>query len=407
MYYLYFNIKGFSTMPGIYILEGTVKHYDWGGYSFIPALLNIKNELETPFAEYWLGTHHNDSCKIKVDGHSQLLADFIHLNPGVEPLPYLLKVLDVREMLSIQVHPSKAAAEKEFARENSESIPLDAKHRNYKDDNHKPELMVALNEFWLLHGFKPKEKLLSILKAIPELIELVPVFEKDSYEGLYQHVMLLPQQDVNRILQPLIDRILPLYNTGHLAKNNESYWVAKAAPLFSPHNNIDRGIFSIYFFNLVKLEKGEGIFQGAGVPHAYLEGQNVEIMASSDNVLRGGLTNKHIDVKELLKHIKCEPTHVEVLKGEDRGDEKVYSTDAPEFQLSAFYLQNDKPVQFKTVTSEILLLIQGEGKVSAGGQGLQLKKGNPAAIAFPGQTIELTGQQALVFRASVPDHRGK
>ncbi len=125
----------------------------------------------------------------------------------------------------------------------------------------------------------------------------------------------MPQDEVNKHLQSLLDRIIPLYNTGKLKRSQEDFWAARAAQTFSQGKNIDRGIFSVYLFNLVGLQKGQAIFQDAGVPHAYLEGQNIEIMASSDNVLRGGLTTKHIDVKELLKHVKCEPTNPNILNG--------------------------------------------------------------------------------------------
>src|SRR5690606_10034604 len=115
---------------------------------------------------------------------------------------------------------------------------------------------------------------------------------------------------------------------------NPDFWAARAALTFEENGNIDRGIFSIYLFNLVRLKNGEAIFQDAGVPHAYLEGWNVEIMASSDNVLRGGLTSKHIDVKELLKHVKCEATEVKVIMGDLKGKERIYETPAPDFALT-------------------------------------------------------------------------
>ncbi|MEJ0103964.1 MAG: hypothetical protein WDO19_15980 [Bacteroidota bacterium] len=123
---------------------------------------------------------------------------------------------------------------------------------------------------------------------------------------MYKHVMEMPQDEVNEILQPLIDRIVPLYNEGRLTRYKEDFWAARAAVTFNQGDNIDRGIFSVYLFNLVNVKKGDAIFQDTGVPHAYLEGQNAEIMSNSDNVLRGGLTKKHIDVAELLRHVKCE-----------------------------------------------------------------------------------------------------
>lgn len=384
-------------MHSIYHLKGTVKHYDWGGFSFIPALLRMKNPDPLPFAEYWLGTHSQDNCMIELPGGaSLLLRDYI-----TGELPFLLKVLDVKNMLSIQVHPSKSAAEIEFARENAEGIPLHSPLRNYKDDNHKPELMVALGDFWLLHGFKPAPALTKILKNIPEFNELLHVFEQSGYKGLYESVMKMPQEQVNAILEPLIGRIMPLYENGELDKSSEDFWAARAAITFQPPGGFDRGIFSIYFFNLLQLKKGQAVFQDAGLPHAYLEGQNVEIMASSDNVLRGGLTNKHIDVPELLKHIKCEPTHPQITEGEKINHEIVYRTPVPDFQLSVFELKKDSPGSFTPVTAEILLLTEGNASIKNKDQVLKLKKGLPSAIVFPGESVALTAAiKATVFRAS-------
>ncbi len=400
-------------MPGIYRLKGTVKHYDWGGTNFIPSLLQMENKDNQPFAEYWMGVHPQDNCTAELPNHQRvLLKEYLKSNPeflGEEVrrrfghLPYLFKVLDVHKMLSIQVHPSKAAAEKEFARENAEGIPIDSIRRNYKDDNHKPELMVALSDFWLLHGFKPTEELTYTLLNLVELRELLPVFNQSGYEGLYKYVMEMPQEEVNRILHPLIDNLSRVYKDNKPDKSDEDFWAAKAAYSFPHNGKIDRGIFSIYLFNLVHLKKGEGIFQDAGVPHAYLEGQNVEIMASSDNVLRGGLTNKHIDVKELLKHVRCEATHVKILSGEQvSSTEKVYETSAPDFQLSVFELKAGDSVSFSPVTAEIILLSEGNAELDNGTGILRLEAGHPSAIVFPGKEVKLsiTGG-ATVFRASV------
>ena len=144
----------------IFRIKGAVQHYSWGGYDFIPNLLGIKNDVQKPFAEYWLGAHPNHSSKMESTG--EFLHDFIKSHPNVlgesvrqkfGSLPFLFKILDVRQMLSIQVHPAKEVAAQEYARENASGIPLTAAHRNYKDQNHKPELMVALDDFWLLHGY--------------------------------------------------------------------------------------------------------------------------------------------------------------------------------------------------------------------------------------------------------------
>jgi mannose-6-phosphate isomerase len=395
-------------------LTGTVKHYDWGGYSFIPSLLKLPNDKKLPFAEYWLGVHPQADCRVVLpDGNIRLLSDYFttdsptamgeYVAKRFETIPYLLKALDVKDMLSIQVHPSKADAERDYKEEALKGIPLDSPQRNYKDDNHKPELMVAMGDFWLLHGFKPGEELKKTVKGVSELNSLLPVFEQSGYKGLYKTVMEMPQEKVNEQLQPLLDRIIPLYKEGKLNRSQADYWAAKGALTFSQPGRLDRGIFSVYLFNLVELRRGEAIFQDAGVPHAYLEGQNVEIMASSDNVLRGGLTNKHIDVPELLKHVKCEAIYPEILKGVKNGKEIVYKTPAPDFELSSFILHNGDSISFTPHTAEILLLIDGQTEISNPENKIDLKKGQPSAIVFPRHEVSVTAKEpSWLFKATVP-----
>ncbi|HSU28081.1 MAG TPA: mannose-6-phosphate isomerase, class I [Chitinophagaceae bacterium] len=400
-------------MPGIFRLKGSIKHYDWGGKNFLPSLLHVTNPASLPFAEYWLGTHPHDTCMIQLPGGEvRLLRDFMKecasdeqgAHPIKSQLSYLIKILDVKDMLSIQVHPSKKAAEREFARENVEGVPLGSSRRNYKDDNHKPELMVALGDFWLLHGFKPPGQLRKILTATPELTSLLPIFDHSGYEGLYAGVMKLSQTEVNQMLQPLADRIQKLYSEEKPDPAREDYWAARAAAMYSGKQGVDRGIFSIYFFNLVQLKKGEGIFQDAGLPHAYLEGQNVEIMASSDNVLRGGLTNKHIDVNELLKHVSCEATEVKILKGVPEGEgKKVYQTSAPDFELHVFEINAGSSVNFRPTTTEILLLTEGSAKAEETNNSITMGQGDPAAILFKGTDVKITAfQDTKIFRATLP-----
>ena len=385
-------------MAGIYRLKGAVKHYDWGGTSFIPSLLEINNKENKPFAEYWMGLHPLGVGEVETkEGAFQSLQDI------VTDIPFLFKVLDVKDMLSIQVHPSKAAAEKEFARENAEGIALSDPARNYKDDNHKPELMVALSDFWLLHGFKTDIDLHTTFRNTAELAELIPVFKNEGYIGLYKFVMEMPQDEVNRILQPLINRLTPFYKKKILNKTNEDFWAVRASETFSQNGNIDRGIFSIYLFNVVQLKKGEGVFQDAGVPHAYLEGQNVELMATSDNVLRGGLTTKHIDVPELLKHVKCEATIPNILSGEEiSSNEKVYKTPVKDFELSVFELREDEEVDIVAGNTEIL--IATEGVINVGDDDIVLQEGHPSAVILPGTNYRLTGfaGKSILYRASVP-----
>lgn len=388
-------------------IKGIVQHYSWGGFEFIPQLLGIANIEHKPFAEYWLGTHPNHPACI--ENSEQKLSVFVQQNPEVlgkeviknfSSLPFLFKILDVRQMLSIQVHPGKEAAALEFAKENEKGISLTAPHRNYKDENHKPELMVALGDFWLLHGFKKEDDLRETLQARPELQLLTPVFDKGGYKALYEEVMHMDQQKVNEILQPLVEKVVPLYNSQALKKDSEDFWAARAAINFCKNNNYDRGIFSIYFFNLVYLKKGEGIFQPQGMPHAYLEGQNVEVMANSDNVLRAGLTDKHIDVAELMKHVSFEVTNPNILNPA-AAQHRVFISPASEFELHQYQIEDGKE-NVSSQSAEIWFLLSGSAIVENNSEQLHLQKGEAFFLAAD-TNVFIQSSSANLFRVVVPN----
>lgn len=402
-----------STGGKIFKLTGKVQDYAWGGKQFIPQLLGLQSTEKTA-AEYWLGAHQSAPSQVMQEEGAvslkQLISDNAeetignNVSEAFGRLPYLLKVLDVKDMLSIQVHPSKIEAEKGFARENEEGISLNDPKRNYKDDNHKPELMLALGDFWLLHGFKAKDQLIEVLRSTPELEQLIAIFENGGYEGLYHTVMQLPQQKVNEILQPLLNRIIPLYQEDKLNKSQEDFWAARAALTFGQGPNVDRGIFSIYFLNLVQLKKGEAIFQDAGILHAYLEGQNIEIMANSDNVLRGGLTPKNIDIAELMKHVIFEPIDPWIINGTVENKERVYKTPANDFELSSFDLNERGDAYFTTQTADIVLVTEGYVDLQASGSRLMLKPGEAAIVLANTEVRVVAHSDATVFRATVPVH---
>lgn len=400
-------------MSKIVALEGKIQNYAWGGKKYIPELLGLKKS-EVLCAEYWLGAHVNAPSILKTSEGDKPLNEYLKLNSakilGEEIsekfgiLPFLFKVLDVNDMLSIQVHPTKIEAEKGFKYENEKGIPLSAPNRNYKDDNHKPEIMVALSEFWLLHGFLPKNKLTEVLKNIPEFAHLSSVFEKEGYFGLYKQVMELSVEESNQILQPLVDRLLPLYKAGKLEKSNPGYWAAKAVDSSSDKSILDKGIYSIYFFNVVNVDKGEAVFQDAGIPHAYLEGQNMELMANSDNVLRGGLTPKHVDVPELLKHVVFEETNPDIMLGElqEDGIERIYKSPAPDFELSQIAISSKDNYNSVAKTAQIIIVIEGEIKVVEGDSLLVLGKGDAAFLAAESNYNITTSKSAIVYKATAP-----
>jgi mannose-6-phosphate isomerase len=399
----------------LFRLDGKVQHYAWGGYYYIPALLHLPEEGK-PSAEYWMGAHQSAPSVIATAGAPATLDQLVKADPEnvlgdkvwkrFGELPYLLKILDVKEMLSIQVHPTKEEAEKGFARENEAGIPLNAPDRNYKDNNHKPEIMVALSEFWLLHGFLPEDKLKKVLQTVPEFASLSGIYEKESYFGLYKAVMEMPQEQVNTLLRPLAERVLPAYQAKSLPKSDPAFWTGRAIAN-DPQglDKLDRGIFSIYFFNIVQVQPGEAVFQDAGIPHAYLEGQNVELMANSDNVLRGGLTPKHIDVPELLKHTRFEAVHPAILSGEPSEDglEIIYDSPAPDFVVSRISLERGERYEHTNESTEIMLVLEGAAVITeVDGVTIDLKKGQ-AVVAYYNTSYQIESKAGtVIYKAGVP-----
>lgn len=396
-------------------LQGKIQNYSWGGYTFIPQLIGLRPEPGKTYAEYWMGAHEKaPSLILQNDGTTIALNELIKeqpektLGPQVARrygrLPFLLKVMDVREMLSIQVHPSKSEAKIGFARENELGIPLDSPERNYKDDNHKPELEVALGDFWLLYGFRPKDQLQEILNRVPEFHALKSIFARSGYFGLYKYVMEMPQELVNSYLSPLIERIIQQYTSGDLQDSSPDYWAAKTIQR-GQISDYDRGIFSIYFLNLVKLKQGQATFQGAGMPHAYLQGQAIEIMANSDNVVRGGLTPKHVDVPELLRLITFKSTTPKIIKGGQSSSpyEIFYESPNQDFCLSSILLSEGNLYENTAYSVEIMLILSGEAMLDTSDKQMLVKKGE-SIIVFAGEHYRMRpmSETTLLFRASIP-----
>lgn len=280
-------------------LDGAPRHYEWGSTTAIPQLLGVEPDGR-PLAELWFGAHPHDPSPLPTAGGS--LADFVAadpeatLGPAVAArfdgrLPYLVKILAASRALSIQVHPNLDQAREGYARENAAGIAEDAPERNYKDANHKPELFCALTAFDALCGFRPVDQTLALLTdlALPELEFLAELLsDADPLRAAFTGVLSHP--DIAPVVAAVAARVAgaadgPLYAT-RLASEDAAG---------------DVGVVLTLLLNYVRLEPGEAIYLGAGNMHAYLRGTGVEIMASSDNVLRCGLTPKHIDVDELLQ----------------------------------------------------------------------------------------------------------
>ena len=394
----------------IYKLKGKLLQYAWGGYEFLPAFLGIPNPDHKPFAEYWMGAHPLAPSELITPRGPVSLHSLIQEDPDrilsekvtkrFGELPFLLKVQDVREILSIQVHPSKSEAEKGFDREEAERIPINAPYRNYKDRNHKPEMLVALSEFWLLHGFRQKTDIEHILEDVQEFRVFIPYFKREGLKALYQFVMEMEQPEINALLTNLIKREIRRKNDGELTKVMPGWWVARLYEGREEIGDIDRAIFSIYFFNIVKVNPGEGVFQGAGVPHAYLEGQTIELMANSDNVLRAGLTPKHVDVPELMKHTLFESIVPNIMHGTTvQTGEKIYYCPVADFGIAKIELSATLSYSNKASSLEIIIVTDGGAVIN---NSVVLKRGEAVAILQDeSYTIEASGE-ATMFKAFVP-----
>jgi len=396
-------------MQKAYKLQGKHRHYDWGGQHFIPDLMGIDNSAQQPFAEYWMGAHSSAVSEVMTkegmipldqmiqNNASTLLGLNTHTEFGM--LPYLFKILDVAKMLSIQAHPDKKNAIIGFEKEQAAGISLDAFNRNYKDQNHKPEVMVALSDFWLLHGFLAPELLEQRLQTFFYFHPLQDHYRGVDYEGLYRFFMQLSSEDADRILKPLMMDAVASVKSKSVDKTHPHWWANQYYNGKVPDQNIDKGIFSIYILNIVHLSKYEGIFQGAGLLHAYLEGQNMELMANSDNVLRGGLTSKYVDINELVQQVQFKPTYPSILKGDHLNDfETEYACPVSDFGITKIAIPQGESYTMNSNSLEILMVTEGELQL----EDLSVKAGE-AVMLSAGQGISIKAiKPSVLFKSYVP-----
>lgn len=287
---------------GAYYLEGVVQHYDWGGRHFIAELVGLPGQGH-PLAELWLGSHRKGMSRLPALNLS--LAEYL-AGQG-QQWPLLLKVLDVRNSLSIQVHPDAAQARSGYRRENAMGIRLDSPGRNYQDDNPKPELMVALSPCVLLFGFSSPAQIIQRCQGWPSLSGLVSALQTTPLDEVYGHVMRLSDAAREELLAPLLQALLPRWRSGRLCGVDHLFWLARTAEEHGGEGCRDPGLLAMLMMNLMHLEPNEAVFLPPRLPHAYLHGRCVELMVNSDNVLRGGLTRKHVDVEALLAVVEVAP----------------------------------------------------------------------------------------------------
>lgn len=400
----------------IFKMRGKFQHYDWGGSTFIPNLLKLSTPENKPYAEYWLGAHPSSPSEIQfenawlplgkvIEAVPELLGEKIRYQFG-DTLPYLLKILDVKHPLSIQVHPTKADAEQGFIRENEAEIALDAPERMYKDRNHKPEMMIALSDFWVLHGFKAIADINASLEAHDSLKPIALTLEEKGLSAAYAEVMQADKQQLASWLLPVIEEKFEEYQADKLTPNNPDYWVCYIFDMLnSAPDKLDGGLVCFYFFNIVHLQKGEGLYQGAGLPHAYLRGQNIELMASSDNVIRGGLTRKHMNIPELLQHIDYRPITPQIIPPFCESDDDIHLYPTPEAKDFALQHVEFKPFDEENFTADsasILLVMKGSMYIDLGREIIYLTQGEAAFIAAESQVDMIAESNGYAVIATLP-----
>ena len=394
-------------MLGILRLRNPIQRYPWGSRTAIAELLGRPSPAAEPQAELWMGAHPKAPSEAWVDGRWVRLDELVRELPGEilgprrageeAELPFLLKVLAAVEPLSIQAHPDRERARQGFRREEELGVPRDAPHRNYRDPYPKPEILYALTPFQALRGFRAPEEIHDLLRQL-DVIDLLPECRRleevggRPLERFFTAYMSLDRGRVGRVLGPALRR------AGELAGAGAHFrWIAELGERYPG----DRGILAPALLHVQELQPGEAIYTGPGVLHAYLDGVGVELMTSSDNVLRGGLTAKHVDVPELLRTLRFEASPPRALEpAATSAGVRRFAT--PEgLTLEAIEVDGGRPHAGAGGRPAILLVTDGEGAID----GAAFRKGDsfllPAALA----SYRITGS-ATLFRAELAGRDG-
>ncbi|MEZ9901713.1 mannose-6-phosphate isomerase, class I [Vibrio breoganii] len=392
----------------IYKLKNVIQNYAWGSHTSLSSLFGFDNPNNEPQAELWMGAHPNGCSKLAEldisladyieDNSHSVLGDYTANRYG--QLPYLFKVLAARTPLSIQVHPNKRNSEIGFERENAQGIALSAGHRNYKDPNHKPELVYAITVYKAMNGFRPITDIIALFDEVSiealsdDVAALKQAPDSDGLKALFTSVLTLTGDKKEAVLKQLSRH----YERADLSKN--ALQALKYSQYFSNQYPGDNGILAPLLLNIVELQPGEAMFLHAETPHAYVEGTALEVMASSDNVLRAGLTPKHIDVEQLIENtifasIELEQLRLKPIKREGHIH---FPVPVDDFGFDIFNVTQEQQTVF-TRSAEILMCMAGEAMVESDTQSILLKKGESLFVSCDSPQYQLkgSGQIARVY----------
>lgn len=389
-----------------HLLKPRFQDYVWGDIHYIQQFCGLSSELGKPLAEMWLGAHPKAPSLIATENGELSFDQYLATNPQLHlgkseavyngKLPFLMKVLVAAKPLSIQVHPDKPTAEQGFALENQAGIALDDPKRNFRDDNHKPELILALTPFWMMRGFRDYAELLGIFTSL-KLTKLWTAFADFAAEPCAQNL----QQLFSQILSSSMAQLQEFIARISAAKDNripELNFICQTVEHLNHFFPWDSGIASPLLLNTFVLKPGEAVCLDAGIPHAYIQGAGVELMANSDNVIRAGLTAKHIDRDLLLRVADFSPSLPEIQSLREDSGNTTFSTPFQEFQLE--YRKVDG---FASLTyagrPAIVLCIKGQTSVN---ENMILNRGQAMFVSAADAELTLQGDAELVI-ATTPD----
>lgn len=377
-------------------LINSLQNYAWGSKTALTELYGLENPSKQPMAELWMGAHPKSSSQIVVNGQQRSLRAVIDADKVTllgedvatrfNELPFLFKVLCAEQPLSIQVHPSKSAAIEGFSRENAAGIPLDAANRNYKDDNHKPELVYALTPFKAINGFRPLLQIVTLLQPVATAHAAIDTFIQNPdvphLSQLFAALLSMEGETKSRALVILREQLA--------VQQGEPWQTIREISDVYPD---DSGLFSPLLLNVIQLNPGEAMFLFAETPHAYLHGVALEIMANSDNVLRAGLTPKYIDIPELLANLKFDEKPADSLLTVPVQDGATQNFFIPveDFAFSIHALSAE-PLKVEQQSAAIIFCIDGEATLTSGKETVRLKPGESAFIGANDSPVTLSGQ---------------
>ncbi|HEY9311504.1 mannose-6-phosphate isomerase, class I [Williamsia sp.] len=409
----------------MHLLDGVIRPYAWGSRTTLAQLRGLPTPSPHPEAELWFGAHPAAPAPVSGGADGETLLDVVDADPRGQlggactdryrgRLPFLMKVLAADEPLSLQAHPSLDQAKDGFERENARGIEVGAPNRNYRDDNHKPELVVALSEFEVLAGFREVTETVDLLRAlqVPELDAYLGMLagqpDSQGLRALFTTWITLPESALATLIPAVLDGAIHYLETtgnGHFAAEVRTLLeIGESYPA-------DSGVLAVLLLNRITLRPGEGLFLPAGNLHSYLGGTAVEVMANSDNVLRGGLTPKHVDVPELLRVLDFTP----VVRSDvsptmhTLNAELIYQTPISEFRLSMVELDGTgihKPssILFDVPGPQILLCTSGAIELRGSNTDLLVPQGQAVWLADcdPDVVVHAASARSVFFRALVP-----